>query len=174
MIPAILPVEFTWTEDGVMKPLDRWVGRCNHQFCVGETYRLTVEEERSTASQGHYFAALKEGWQNLREDLAPSFPSPEHLRKWCLVKSGHANERSIVCQTAADASRFAEFMKHQDEYAVVVHKGNVLKVFTAKSQSVRSMKKDEFEKSKRDVLELVASMARTTQAQLYAEAGQHD
>lgn len=174
MIPAVLPVTFEWTEDGVMKPLDRWVSRCDQQFVVGETYRLVPEEERSNASQAHYFAALKEGWSNLREDLAPSFPTPERLRHWCLIKLGYATEQSIVCQTTADAFRFAEFMKRQDSEAVVIHKGNVLKIYTAKSQSVRSMKKAEFEKSKHDVLELVASMARTTQAQLYAEAGQHD
>ncbi len=166
------PVLFMWTEDGVMKPQDRFSHLCDRQFVVGETYRMVVEEERSMASHRQYFAEVNEAWKNLPEHLAPLFPTADKLRKWCLIKCGYATEQSMVCRSMVDAARFATMMGRMNEDSTVVRKGNVIKLYTAKSQSVRHMDKAEFQRSKQDVLDLLASMIGTTTEELSKNAGQ--
>jgi hypothetical protein len=140
-------------------------------FVVGQTYPLIVHEERSTASHSHYFAAVNEAWKNLPEDEAERFPTSEHLRKWALIKAKYADERSVVCSTKAEAQRVAAFVKPLDDYAVVIVSGATVSMFTAKSQSARAMDKAEFQKSKQDVLDIVAAMIQVTPKELSSNVG---
>ena len=165
----MMPVCFDWDGEAMI-PQERFKRRAEQQFVIGDTYRLVVEEERLANSHRHYFASLAEAWRNLPEDLADRFESPEALRAWALIKTGYHDETSVVCDTEADAKRIASFMGMLRDYAVIVVKGNVVKRYTAKSQSVRAMDKAAFEASKRDVLDLVASMIGVDPRQLAAEA----
>ena len=81
-------------------------------------------------------------------------------------------------RTPSEARKLAADIRQRDPYAVIVmseddrladRSSSVVKVFDAESQSMAAMKKERFEQSKRDVLDLVAAMARTTPAQLYKE-----
>jgi len=47
------------------------------------------------------------------------------------------------------------YMQRRDEYAVIVVRGSIVREYTAKSQSVAAMNKQEFQRSKKDVLEYV-------------------
>jgi hypothetical protein len=127
-------------------------------FVVGEEYPLVVHEARSLNSHNHYFATLTELWRNLPEDDADQFPTMEHLRKWCLIKAGYADERSIVCASKAEAQRVAAFVKPMDEFAVVVCRDAVVKVFTAQSQSMKAMGAKAFQASKEAVLGIASEM----------------
>lgn len=167
---APVPVIFQWDGEA-MQALPRFAKLCDRQFVVGQTYTLVVREERSTASHGHFFASVNECWKNLPEDEAERWPTAEHLRKWALVKTGYADERSIVCASAAEARRVAAFVRGFDEFAVIVASGPVVKVFTAKSQSERSMDKTEFQDSKTKVLELLSGMIGVTRKELQDNAG---
>lgn len=155
-----------------MVPLPRFAKECDKEFVVGEIYHLETVQERSPASHAAYFAYVTEAWRNLPEDLALRFPTANKLRKWCLIKCGYANEQSIVCQTITDAMRFAMFLERVNEDSVIVKKGNVIKIYTAKSQSMRSMKKAEFQQSGDAVRILLAEMIGTTAAALSSNAGQ--
>jgi len=147
----IWPVEFHWTGE-VMKPQPRFNALARKQYVAGECYVLGVNEERSSASHRHYFAAIQEAFENLPEDKVARYPSAEHLRKWALIKAGYHNERSIVCDSKKQADAIVAFIEAVDEFAVTIVKGPVVKVYTAKSQAVDSMSREEFEKSKADVL----------------------
>lgn len=164
------PVLFTWDGD-VMIPLPRFKELCNRQFAVHEEYPLQIVEQRSQASHNHYFVALAEAHQNLAEEYADRFPTPEHLRAWALVQTGHCTETDIVCDSPAEARKLASSIRRWNPYSVIRTSGNVVKVFEPKSQSRVEMKKEEFEASKADVLSLVAGMARTTPAELKKNAG---
>src|SRR5215472_3062093 len=104
-----------------LRPLARSVP-LTEDFVVGEVYRLEVASERSSASHRHYFAALHQAWLNLPEDVAEHFADEEHLRRWCLIKCGYADQRSIVLDTAADARRVAAAAGKLDPCAVVTAK----------------------------------------------------
>ncbi len=153
-----------------MAVLSRHQRLADDQFTVGETYTLEVVEERSAASHSHFFAALNEAWSNLPDDLAQRFQTVEHLRKYALIKAGYFDERSIVCASKAEASRVAAFIKPMDGYAIVATSEATVRVFTAKSQSMRAMGKETFQDSKTKVLEIVADMIGKSRAQLSAHA----
>lgn len=163
------PVIFTWDGES-MAPQPRFQRLCDKQFVVGESYPLIVQEHRSRETHSHYFAALHDAWLNLREDVAEQFPTEEHLRKYALIRTGYADERSIVCGSKAEAQRVAAFIKPIDGYAVVVVREATIKVYTAQSQSMRAMGKAEFQKSKQAVLDYVSDLIGVKPAQLAAEA----
>jgi hypothetical protein len=112
------------------------------------------------------FAALKEAHNSLPDETAERLPTPEHLRKFALIKTGFADSRSLACSSRAEALRIAAFMRPADEFSVVTIEGAVVTVWTAKSQSVRAMGKAEFTASKDAVLAYVASLIGTTTAAL--------
>lgn len=141
-----------------MVPVGRSMKEANAAFVVGERYRLVEHQERSTASHRHYFSCIADAWANLREDAQANYPTPEHLRKWALVKAGYYDERSIVCSSKAEARRIAAFVRPMDEYAVVVVSEAVVRVFTAKSQSMKAMGKREFYESKDKTLSVIANL----------------
>jgi len=152
-----LPIFATWTGEA-FAPLPRQRKWCDATFVVGDRYQLATIEERSAASHRAYFATVNEGWANLSEDQAERFQSPDHLRRYALIKSGFADERQIVCSSAAEALRLSAFIKPMDTYAVVSVRGPVVTVYTAKSQSIRAMKKDEFLRSQAAVREFIAAL----------------
>lgn len=154
MTPVII---YDWGGDA-MTPLSRFAKVADKQFVVGERYRMKAVEERSLISHRHYFAQLHEDWLNLPEDISADFPTQEHLRKWALIKSGYANKRSVVCDSKSEALRVAGFVEPMDCYAVVTVEGSVVTVYTAQSQSIKSMGKEKFQKSKTDVLDFVSAM----------------
>lgn len=158
-------------QNGAMVPIARYRDEFARDFKEGELYRLEEVQERSQVSHSHYFAALTEAWKNLPEEYSERFPKVEHLRAWALIKTGHHNSRSIVADNAAEARKIGSFIKPMDEFAVVTVIDAVVTVYTAKSQSRKEMDKAEFQKSKSDVLELVATMARTDKATLQENAG---
>jgi hypothetical protein len=168
----IRPVIYVWTEDGVMKPLERFNGLCDRQYVVGVEYRLAVEEDRSMAQHRRYFACIREAWRNLPENIASSFTSPEALRKWVLIKLGYANEQAIVCDSISDTIRFKHYLDQKRDDSIVVRKGRVVVIYTAISQSVRHMDKAKFKETSDAVLDYIAGMIGTSVADLASNADQ--
>lgn len=164
------PITFTWTEDGRMVPLDRFRRACDRAFVVGETYPLVVQEERSGNSHRHYFASINEAWRNLPHDVAEQFPTPDHLRRRALIEAGFYTQEVIDCESLEVAERVAAFAGRQDEYALVAVSGALVVIRRAKSQSVRAMPKEEFQRSKQAVLEIIAQMVGVSAAELQSNA----
>lgn len=152
---AALP--FTWNGEAMI-PARGFAKRCDAEFTIGMVYNLEAVEQRSAKSHAHYFAAVNEAWQNLPEEQADRFPTSEHLRKWCLIRAGFAEQRQIVAASKAEAQRIAAFVKPMDGYAVVTVRDAVVTVWTAESQSMRAMGKERFQASKTAVLELLSLM----------------
>src|SRR3546814_9642927 len=64
------------------------------------------------------------------------FATPDHLRRWALIRAGYRDERSIVCASKAEAQRLAAFIKPMDDYAVVLVSEAVVKVCTDRKSVV--------------------------------------
>ena len=122
-------------------------------------------------SHRYYFASVNEAHANLPEHLAERFATPDHLRKYALIKAGYRDERSIVATSKAEAQRVAAFVRPIDDYALVVVFEAVVTIYTAKSQSVRAMGKAEFRKSIDAVLDIVSAMVGTSPDELRENAG---
>lgn len=148
-----MPIMMQWDGEAMVPASPYWETHADKQFVMGETYKLAEHHDRSGVSHSHYFASITNAWNTLPDDLLTEYPSAEHLRKKMLVKCGYADERSIVCASKADALRLAAFIKPMDEYAVVTAREAVVRVYTAQSQSMKAMGKQEFQQSKQAVLE---------------------
>lgn len=158
---SIPPITFGWNGEA-MVPM-RHLGRlCDKHFVIGQTYTLIEQQERSHRSHAHYFACLNEAWKNLPEELTERFPTSEHLRKYALIRAGFADSRQIVASSKAEARRIAGFVKPCDDYAVVTAKDCVVTIWTARSQSLRAMGKEDFQRSKDAVLDALAKIIGTT------------
>jgi hypothetical protein len=149
---------FTWDGE-VMIPRHPWTAR--KEFKVGETYTLTQYEERSQASHDHEFAWLHDQWLNLPENLSDLYPSELHLRKRALIEGGFYDETAVDAGSNAAAIRVAVAFQARDSFALVIVRGHVVLIRTAKSQSRRSMNKDEFQRSKTAIIEIVSGMTGT-------------
>jgi hypothetical protein len=147
---------FRWT-GAAFVPLARAVKRCAAEFVAGKIYQLKEDEQRSEESHSHYFACIKAAFDNLPEKFADRFSSPEHLRKWCLIRAGYRNEHTIILSSEREAQGIATLAGLLDEFAVVMTDERIVTVWVAKSQQRKrpdgeGMSKDEFEASKEAVL----------------------
>ena len=164
------PLYYAWDGDS-FRPLLRFADRARKQYTIGEKYRLVEEHERSTQSHNHYFATIEEAFRNLPEDIAASYPTSTHLRRWALCKAGYADERSIVASSNEEARKIAGFVRPSDPYAVITVSGNVVKVFTAQSQSKKAMGAKTFQDSKTKTLDIIAGLVGVDAETLSANAG---
>ncbi len=152
------PLLLTWTGEELRPASPWWVKKANEQLIVGERYLVETLHERSAASHRHYFAAINEAFQNLPDEMRERFATSEALRKYALIKAGFRDERSVVCQSYAEALRIAAFVRPLDDHAIVSVSGATVVVLTAKSQSFRAMGKRDFQRSKDEVLRVIAEL----------------
>lgn len=167
----IAPIVCSWDGE-VFVPLKRFAKLCDQRFVIGEFYYLEESKSRSDVSHRHYFACVHDGWMNLPEHMTERFPTQEHLRKWCLIKCGYHDQRSIVASSKAEAQRIAAFIRPVDEFAVIVVSECTVTIYTAKSQSKKAMGNDDFQDSKRKVLDMIAGMIGTDATSLAKNAEQ--
>jgi hypothetical protein len=154
-------------------PLIRFRNLCDENYVVGEIYNLEPIEQRSMKSHSHFFASLTDAWRNLRDDVALRYPTVEHLRAAALIHEGFAQSRDIVASSKAEANRIAAFVKPMNEYAVVTVKECVVTIWTARSQSMKAMGKEDFQRSKTAVLEYVSTLIGTSRDELEKQNGDH-
>ena len=174
MTQKMRPVVFVWTDDGHMVPKPRFAPLCDRQFTIGIEYPLEVVQPRNMASHRGYFAALHDAWMNLGEEDTKRFKTSEHLRAWALVQCGFCKETDYPCDTKEEALFVAKIIRARSAYAIIKISGDVVKVFDPESQAVYgpdAMPSERFKESKKAVLDLVSSMARTTPAELNRNAG---
>lgn len=148
------PVMLRYEGDGEFRAASVfWAGRCDKEFVVGEVTKMAEPHERSQSSHNHHFASIKNAWDNLPDAMLDEYPTAEHLRKKALIACGYAEHRDHVCASKQEARKLRAFLKPMDDYAIVECHENVVRVWTAKSQSVRAMGAKEFQESKQRVLD---------------------
>ncbi len=137
----------------------------------GEVVGITVERQRSDATHRHYFAAIREGWENLPESLQgePYAKSPEHLRKYALIMTDQCHVQEVVLSGAGEAQAVARAVRTvADEYALIVASGNVLRIYQAATQSKAAMGAAKFKASKDAVLDWIGALLDVSREQLEA------
>lgn len=157
------PQGFTWDGEA-MVPRSRMLA--DKAYTVGETYLLVTHEMRTSATHNHEFAWLRDAWLNLPENLSDQFPTQEHLRKRALIDAGFYDETIIDAGSNAAALRVASAFRSREEFSLVIVRGPAVVIRTAKSQSRRSMNKQEFQASKTAILEVISNLIGIVPAQL--------
>ncbi len=165
------PIVFQW-RNGAMVPMRRFSNVCGDAFVEGEYYRMEGIEERSWRSHKHYFAALFEGWLNLPEDCAmePWAQTDKHLRAYALIKTGWNTSEVTVCDSDAEATRWATRMRPHHPFGIVVARRSTVVELQPVSQSKAAMGAKDFQKSKVDVLDFVADLIGVDRGQLEGSA----
>lgn len=161
------PQGFTWNGEAMVPRSPRLADKA---YTVGENYLLVTHEDRSTATHNHEFAWLKDAWLNLPENLSDEFPTPEHLRKRALIDGGFYDQTVIDAGSNAAALRVASAIRAREEFSLVIVRGPAVVIRTAKSQSRRSMNKQEFQASKTAILEVVSTMIGVKPEELAGQA----
>lgn len=105
-----------------------------------------------------YFAIIREAWANLRPPYAEQFPSPEHLRKWLLIKAGWCDTTTVAVGSKTGAIAVAEAIRRLDHFAVVSVQGTVLLIAVARSQTRRAQPKPQFMTCTQAVYRLLEEM----------------
>lgn len=164
------PITFEWDGE-VMVPLKKFVQRCNEEYVVGYKYNLEEINERSERSHNQQFGWLTDAWRTLPEHLMDAYPTPLALRKKCLIEAGFYDETIIDAGTEDAAIRCAAVIRDIDTFALVIVRDCFVIRRTAKSQSRRAMKKDEFQASKSALMQVVADILDITVEQLQKNAG---
>jgi hypothetical protein len=154
-------VLFQWDGEAMIPATGFMQRRCDEQFTVGDKYVLVQHQDRTQQSEGHYFATLRDLWENLPEHLSgePWAETDDHLRKFALIKTGFCDVETFPCGSKAEAERWAARLKPMDEYAIVKIVGTVVHRYRAKSQSRQAMPgKGDFQRSKVAVLDYVSDL----------------
>lgn len=154
------PIVCRWDGHVFMPEGDYHLRRAAEDYDHDQLVRLAPVEERSDKSHRHQFAWLKTAWDSLPDRYTgePWAQSPEHLRKYALIRTGFANTVDTVCDSNATAMRVATMARSLDEYAVVEVERCVVRVHRPRSQSNRAMNKQDFEASKAAILNFVAGL----------------
>ena len=95
----------------------------------------------------------------------------EHFRKKLLIETGYFHESAVDCDSEKGAATVAAFMAPLDPSCVILVRGKVIIKYVAMSQSTAAMGKEEFQKSKWDVLGAAAALIEVTPKQLERNAG---
>lgn len=132
--------------------------RLDKALVIGEVLTWEQINSRSMESHKHFFSCIADAWANLPEQWATALPSPEHLRKHCLVTAGYCNTIQIVCATNSEAVKACAQFKSMDTYAVCSINDRVVTVSTATSQSMKAMGGKVFQQSKEKVLHVISEM----------------
>lgn len=129
---------------------------CDQHFECDEILTMAEVLDRSMKSHRAYFATIREAWKNLPENLQLESYAGHYqdLRKHALIMTGYrADPMPFVMTSHAEALRAAPVLKSSvKEYALASVRDNTVTIFTAKSQSLKSMGRAEFQESKDCVL----------------------
>jgi len=160
------PVPLTYHGEGEFRAPKAFAKRLDAELVIGETLKWEVIHERSGASHRHFFALVNEAFENLPETIAAELPNPDALRKHCLIKAGFCDVAKIVCANDLEAILASNTLAKMDGYRICTASGNVVTVYTARSQSVKAMGKAEFQKSKDAVLSEIGKLIGADPAEL--------
>lgn len=147
-------------------PHRRFAKEVERRFATGEDRALVDYEARSKKSHDHYFATVEQIHNNLPDHLRERFPDDDTMRYDALIRTGFRNERELVCGSKAEALRAAAWARGGQGYSVIVVTGCVVTEYTAKSQSLKAMGKEQFQLSKDATLAYLAELIGVTTEQL--------
>lgn len=140
--------------------------RAQKHFETGEVYAIEFADPPSDVTKRHFFAVINDSWKNLSNEplpgknwsLADRYPSPEHLRKWAIVKAGYADESMVPCDTDEMADRVVMMARRLDTYCVISRPegSNVVRIWTA--QSITKMDRRTFQNCKTLVFGILSDL----------------
>jgi hypothetical protein len=91
-----------------------------------------------------FFAALRDAWSNLPDEMRDRFPNAEVLRKNALIAIGYCDVMTVVAGSKSAAPQIANAFKARDQYCIAIPRGDVVTIYTARSMARRVLLKKDF------------------------------
>jgi hypothetical protein len=166
------PLRFRWNGEA-MEVLKHYQRIADKQFVIGEVYELAESYPRSANSHKAFFAAINEAWQNMPEDIAERWSTPDELRKWCLTFTEFRDVREYRASSYAEALRVAKYLREGQDYSRIEidEAGKVVRQYIPRSQAYSNLNGREFQRSKEQVLDILAKKIGVTVEELEKNAG---
>lgn len=127
------------------------------------------EDMREKSSLRGYMAEINKLWKNIPEkfEKAPWAKSSDAFRKFGLIKTGFCDV-SIDCFANQEdairaAARIGYMARMAHGFAITRAKGDTVECITPHSQSLKAMGKEQFNKSKADVLDYCRGIVGVTE-----------
>jgi hypothetical protein len=95
-------------------------------------------------SRRYFFAALRDAWANLPDQMRDRFPNAEVLRKNALIAIGYCDVMTVVAGSKSAAPQIANAFKARDQYCIAIPRGDVVTIYTARSMARRALLKKDF------------------------------
>lgn len=155
------PIRLRYEGNGDFRVLsNQWAERADKEYVVDEVYPFVEWHDRSQASHDQQFAYIGELWASIPERFSnePWAQSPDHLRKFALIKCRYCDTQTYTCGSRAEAERWARNLRPLDEYSIVSVEGTTVYRFTAQSQSKRAMGAKLFQESKSAIIEFIEDL----------------
>lgn len=105
---------------------------------------LADPAEQSDAARRRFFAIMRDAHANMPDHWRTLLPSPEHLRKFILCRTGHCDSTATTCGNKKMAANVAALARKLDAFAVVDVVGSIVTVATARSMRKRACPKAVF------------------------------
>lgn len=146
--------------DGALHPEPRFHNVVRSTFVEGPVYWVNVEAERSEQTHKHEFAFVRNAWRQIPDELAESYPTPDHLRRRALIQAGYFDEQVIDAGSNAAAIRVATGVRSfpGESFSMVFVRGPYCIIRRAQSQSYKAMGAKAFHESKQAILQVIADM----------------
>ena len=161
---------FTW-KDEALRPFVL-PSQIPHRWKSGDVVWLMEDAISGDKSRRHMFAWLRSAWSHLPEEYGDVYLTPEHLRKAALIAAGWCRETVVEAGTSRRADAIAAAMHGMDEFAIVFVRDEYVICRRAKSQAKAAMSADEFNASKRAIMEIIANMIGVAESEIGDQSGQ--
>ena len=151
----------TWNgERFVLPPISRM--KCKETLQPNEAVVLEVKRPRHLAMHRRFMAMVADYHSNLPEHLAdaPFAASPDHLRKYALIRCGFADTTTHTAKSEAEALRVEETFQSMrgDTFALVYRQGLIVCRSVALSQAFAAMNQKSFKQSSEHIEEFLATL----------------
>jgi hypothetical protein len=110
--------------------------------CCGE--EISGDYMSADKSRRYFFAALRDAWANLPDQMRDRFPNAEVLRKNALIAIGYCDVMTVVAGSKSAAPQIANAFKARDQYCIAIPRGDVVTIYTARSMARRVLLKKDF------------------------------
>jgi hypothetical protein len=158
----IAPIPLRYMGEGEFRAPTKFTEKlCDRELVIGEILRWEQSHDRSDTSHKHFFALVREAWQNLPENLVNEFPNSEVLRGFALIKTGHCTVNKIVAASNPEAVRLLTYLTSREGYSICEIVGNVVTIWEPHSMKYLAMKRKEFQQTKDDVLTFISQLIGT-------------
>ena len=158
------PMIFEWNGEA-MVPTSRFIAEANRRYVVHERYMLEETHERNMVKHRRQFAFVKEAWKNLPDCYRdePWAQSPDHMRRYFLIKCGYSHTETIPCGSNAEALRWLPRLRADNPYAIVTVRGSLIYRYTAESQSLPAMGAQRFYESRAAIMAEIDALMQVDQ-----------